>query len=200
MSLMHLLAMGKSLIGLKGEIARYTSVQQNLLPKFMPVHQRFSQPLPPNTEISRSKPSIPDSPLPQQSTPSLPMKLMNPLSVHEEASASKLISPQKTVSNPLSPDRVVPERRSIFRNPFSSKSSVKSSRELVQAELALGAVKVVRNDLSEPDVEVIGLQVKPKAKTEANPDQNPPTTETAAPGVRRSRIAARLCDSGPSRA
>lgn len=199
MSLMHLLAMGKSLIGLKGEIARYTLVQQNLLPKFVAVHQRVTQPLPPNPELSRSKPSIPDSPSPQREPPSLPMKLMNPLSVHEEASARKSVPPQKTASNHRSPDGVVPKRMSIFRNPFSSKSSVKSPREFVQAELALGAVKVVRNDLSEPDVEVITLQVKLEAKSEANPDQNPPTTETTSPGVRWSRLAARLCDSGPSR-
>lgn len=106
MSLIRLLAMGRSIIGLKREPARYTMVEQNLLPKFESVKG------PPGTV------------------------------------ASPPISGTGTGAG------LNTRRRPLFSSAFITKNGAKSSRPLVQTELALGEVKVMRNDLSDADVDV----------------------------------------------
>jgi hypothetical protein len=58
------------------------------------------------------------------------------------------------------------KRGSFFNNPFTSKNTVKSSRPMIQAELGLGAVPVVRNDLNEADVELVPARLAPRRELE----------------------------------
>lgn len=105
MSLLRLLSMGRSLVGLKQEPTKY-KLEQNFLPKF---------------ESAKGK---------------------------NGGSAAASIAPVR--------------RRSFFQNPFPSRNRPKSNRSWVQCELALSSIKVMRNDLSEADVELIPVRAGSK--------------------------------------
>lgn len=129
MSLIRLLAVGRSIIGLKREPARYTMVDQNLLPKFESVKG------PPGTV------------------------------------ASPPISGTGTGAG------LNTRRRPLFSSPFISKNGAKSSRPLVQTELALGEVKVMRNDLSDADVDVQWVPERAGVDVEQAPEPRTRTVE-----------------------
>lgn len=101
MSLLRLLSIGRSLIGLKQEPIKY-KLEQNFLPKF---------------EAAKERNGGSDS-----------------------ASESG------------------GRRRSFFHNPFLSRNRARSTRSWVQCELALESVRVMRNDLSDADVELVPVR------------------------------------------
>lgn len=101
MSLLRLLSIGRSLMGLSKEPVRYR-MEQNFLPRF-------------------------------------------------EAAKEGEVG---TTAAPVSSSG----RRSFFQSRFSGQNRPRSTRSWVQGELALGSIKVVRNDLSEADVELVPVK------------------------------------------
>ena len=70
-------------------------------------------------------------------------------------------SQSATASAPTKPEQAFPFGRwTLFSNPFnrSSKARLKSDAGPVQTELSLDAVKPVRNDLSDSDLEVVPVK------------------------------------------
>jgi len=153
MSLVRLLTAGKSFVGLKGAEGRYRLSNQRLLPKFDPKKGPHGPGTPGQAEPAEKAPG---GAIPAAATP--------PAS---EAPAPKAQALSGTVPRPArNPEPLVsklwqrccsgvrhllPWRR---RSPVSIPAR-SQARRLFQAELSLEAVKVVRNDLSDSDLEVV---------------------------------------------
>jgi hypothetical protein len=79
-------------------------------------------------------------------------------------------------------------RWTVFKNPFSRRGTAARETAPVQSELSLESLKVVRNDLSDADLEIIRA-------AEPLPPVAPPATVPAEPlpaGLFLSRITARI--------
>lgn len=170
MSLVRLLTAGKSLIGVKEPTNRYQMRSRHLLPKFNPDKNPFAAPRRPST-------GAPSSPAVQEMTPA-GVATSGP----DEA---KLPPPCPTG---LAEAGRVPRTPGIFaralnrisgrvrkwtrrEGPSVRKAEAKSvapriQESPVQGELSLDRVRVVRNDLSEADVEIVPARpaVKPKGQ------------------------------------
>ncbi len=167
MKLGTLLAAGKSLaLGRRGE-SPYRADKQIYLPKFGS---------PKNPFASANQPG---GATPPEETAAAPVK--TPITV-VAAKTQKLptFSPAPRAVNNRSaalekPAGPVPRPRHSLRcmgklNPFASDSAFLAARAgnakaPVQAELSLDAVKVLRNDLSDVDVEVVPLKSHPPVNT-----------------------------------
>jgi len=179
MSLVRLLTTGKSLVGIKETTSRYHLARQNWLPKFASAKNPFA------STVTADRDSVPGQ------TPA-----------NDAAkSAATIAALKKTQRLPLyqSPTKVVqasegaPRRTGSAKfagkwlsalNPFSLKVAGKPkpvsgarSAPAVQGELSLDKVKVVRNDLSDADLEIVPLRSSTgKASAGAAPgDERPPT-------------------------
>ena len=148
MNLGKLLATGKSMIS--GRVtAKYRENKNVYLPKFTPARNPFAQPA-----TAAAAPELPVAPKTQPTLvevktrpmPTLPES--KPVKVEKPASAG-WVSKISSVS--------------IWRG---WQAEVKAQQAAVQAELSLEAVKVVHNDLSDTDVEVVPIKSRPApAKT-----------------------------------
>ena len=122
MSLLRLLAVGKSLIGL-GSPTPYKMTEANLLPKFgeLPAHSTVSagQPV--------KKPSL-------------------------------ALSTGFAPAVPIVPATLPARKSNLLFAALANSSAQKSARKLVQAELSLGQIRVVRNDLQDSDLEVVSTK------------------------------------------
>jgi hypothetical protein len=183
MSLLRLLAAGKSLVGLEGSQSRYQVTRQRL--------PRFASKKNPFRATSR-----PEAPFSANGRPSL--KAGNNMSGAEGLCAVKMEA-ARTVSEPepgatrsrepAEKDRQqrenakppLPLRRETLTRPSDDEKFVSRlaalfpwrrvetgkpvirelPKPLVQAELSLASVKVVRNDLSDSDLEVVRPQPPP---------------------------------------
>ena len=182
MSLVRLLTAGKSLVGLKESESRYRVSRQRLLPRFEAKRNPFGE---------RAKHAA-------QPEPS---------AVQESTPPPAQVSPAESVS----PHPVAPPKRSmnarvglLFERCISALRSLmfwrgrrvvpmgRASKRLVQPELSLAGVKVVRNDLTDSDIEVVAPKVGPVAKVST------PATEAAKgpAGSRWMGVADRLLRSG----
>jgi hypothetical protein len=198
MSLMQLLAVGKSLVGLGNQPSRYKMVEQNLLPKFAPVTRAGPSPqLLVKAEPVRRQLSFLAVTSPQVDIPRIAPEVARP-PLHRETPPRKEAGVEHIALDVKTPADSVGKRKSFFASSFFSKSGAKRREELVQVELALETVRVVRNDLSDADVEVVRSRADSKASGWKQ-QQRPLRDETAAPGMRWSQLSSRLFETSQSR-
>ncbi len=147
MNLGKLLATGKSIIS--GRVAdRYRKNKHVYLPKFATPPNPFSPPPPMTT------PELPALP---KADPSLVAAKTRPIPTLSQPPTVKVEKPVAT--GWVSKISAV----SVWRG---WKAEVKAQNPTVQTELSLEAVKVVHNDLSDADVEVVPIKSRPPVPTE----------------------------------
>src|SRR5437879_4122014 len=152
MSLMKLLSVSKSFAGGRHQPGRYKMVEQGLLPKFAPVGRPVS--LAPNRK--------PDGPAVKKEQNATPMGASNSLPESLSQVANSVTEPVKSVA-PTPRAAVclnaIAAPTNWFRlgnNPFVNRSAGRPKpRSPAQAELSLDAVKPVRNDLSDSDLQIV---------------------------------------------
>jgi hypothetical protein len=202
MSLKQFLAVGRSVVGMREDRSPYQMRAATLLPKFES----------PARNISELEMPAPE-PTPQAKTKRLNfLKGLNPFRRGRPTQKQKS---EDSVVPASTPDRK--EGKSIFRKSFFPARSkgqgefTKQVRTLVQSELSLDAVRVVRNDLCDTDLEIVACFRQREAamakgelaqdKPQALDGQNHSAFAKAAAQPGWSRLTARLFDtSGIGRA
>ena len=154
MNLAKLLVAGKSIINGRAEIS-YRANRHVYLPKFGLVQNPFKSP--PGTEPAKPEAATMAAPIQKAVAPvaakTQKLPTLAPKPVRATTWASKL--------NPIS----------IWRGP---EPAAQNTRDPVQSELSLDSVKVVHNDLSDADVEVV--PIKSRTAGEATVPVLPPPT------------------------
>ena len=148
MSLVRLLASGKSLVGLTEPAHRYRMRSKNPLPKLgnnpfaeRPVGIGSKTPAEMEAENLKETRKLPDIAIPEPLTP-------NALERTRWTTAREFIG---RLAQKLVPWRMRPA-------PVAAPLIAKPEKVAVQGELSLDNIKVVRNDLSESDVELAPVQ------------------------------------------
>jgi hypothetical protein len=185
---MQFLAVGRSVDRIGDGSTRYKMTRQKLLPKFGSASKRAG---PDGLETPEIVPSATAKlRAPQSPAAERPVATGEPLSPLKFA-AAKTVRPgilrrallklgivkQVMTEEPGPSSRVAePKRRSgFFKNPFARGTKPWSELRVVQTELRLDAVKPVRNDLSDTDLEVVAsrpcsvVAAAPSAAGPANP-------------------------------
>ena len=135
MSYIRLLTMGQSFIGMKRQNSRYKVTELNLVPKFSP--------------------SRPPGPNGTQRLPFIPVEQAVSSGAGDTAVAAEPGSALTTSKNAGWREKVAVIAVKLVRsNPFSSERAANNSRRMVQSELLLQNIKVVRNDLHDADLEI----------------------------------------------
>lgn len=176
MSLMQLLAMGKSIGTIQDRPTPYKMRQQNLLPKFgvsSPESVRYDnggtvEPSPGRSDGATVRRSDSTTGLGVSSEPAAEdtkaVDTGSSPSQSESARTSRAASlapqPSERTSGPRSVAFPL-GRWTALKKPLEWKSRGKGGPP-VQTELGLDMVKVVRNDLSESDLEVVSAKVSPE--------------------------------------
>ena len=165
MKLGTLLAAGKSLaLGRRGE-SPYRANKQVYLPKFSSPKNPFAAPAETEAETETAGPAAENAgaaPVKNEAATKTQKIPTLPFAVDQQAAA---------VPEPAVPFKK-PGRSSKWMsrlNPFAAGSPFPAARggnakTPVQAELSLDAVKVLRNDLSDVDVEVVPLKSRPASE------------------------------------
>lgn len=183
MGLMQLLTVGRSLGRISDEPSRYKMTQQSLLPKFGSVNapEERVRGLSENTNPVFAKTEVKK---PEIATATNDRKNMNAVQPNSQVTPA----PNAAVSRPAFPRG----RWSLFKNPFSKTPRATVSSAPVQSELSLDAVKPVRNDLSDADLEVVQAaprRVEPTApETSCAPEAAPAPEPVAADGAAWDKI------------
>jgi hypothetical protein len=194
--LVRLLTTGRSLVNLKNSAGQYRIRRKNLLPKFGSRKNPFAPPAAPapvQVELLKSE-------LTPAETAAANLKETVPLPVIAPKAGLAATAPAPAPAAPAAPAATgpkVPGRVARWieklnplawwsaRRPAGKSAVPRFQRPPVQWELSLDRVKVVRNDLSDADVEIV--PAKPAAKrqprtgvrTEASAEIKPETkTET----------------------
>ena len=154
MNLGKLLGTGKSIIG-GGKPAAYRTDKRFYLPQFVSPKNPFANPAAPATQAELPKPPPQDSPvvLVKKTTPSWAKTQKMPVSSVQGATARATTWVSKL--NPAA----------IFRAAPSSAGKIVTP---VQAELSLEKVKVVHNDLTDADVEIVPMKSRPAREPAAD--------------------------------
>lgn len=177
MKLGTLLAAGKSIM--KGQVeVSYRASRQVYLPKFGPVRNPFKpETSQPATETSEPAPAAPRvlpraTRVARETTVATPMPhLSSPTqtSPAPPAIAAKKKSHWAGLFNPAS----------IFHGPTAKngdrpldKTTTPQKSEATQPELSLDSVKVVHNDLSDVDVEIVPMKSRPGVAEEPAPKKS----------------------------
>jgi hypothetical protein len=175
MSLGKLLTTGKSLVGLQNTNSRY-HLQKGALPKF----ESAKNPFAPKAagESPEREPQLPKQPPAEAATPekSQPLSVLGSLIAVREASVAAHRNAQPAQpSQPAQPPQVAAPVDSWLkkinplvwfgnRQPSEPKSAIprfNKSHAPVQGELSLDNIKVMRNDLSETDMEIVTAKSRP---------------------------------------
>ncbi len=166
MSLLRLLTSGKSLVGIKKLEQRYRLPAEGALPKFGSKKNPFRATVFPEkcetAEVTNGQPAQSaaesQSPAARADEPSAALEAAVSQADCAEAKAESTIPARNTQES-------AEQRPSGFRALFLwgrakklPRSGPASGRPLVQAELSLETVKVVRNDLSESDLEIVRVE------------------------------------------
>ena len=168
MNLGKLLSAGKSIIG-GGRPAAYRPDKRFYLPQFVSPKNPFATPAAP---AESARPAVQKPPELVRATTSLPwgktQKITAPMPVASPAGPAR---PSTWVSkfNPVS----------IFRDALPSTNKTPTA---VQVELSLEKVKVVHNDLTDADVEIVPMKSRPAREPAA--DASPAKKSWAAVGER----------------
>lgn len=166
MGLMQLLTVGRSLDRISDEPSRYKMTQQTLLPKFGSVNATENR----ARGVSETTnpviaPAVAGKAKAESATARNDRNKMNAVQPEMERKAA----PEGVAPKPAFPRG----RWTLFRNPFAKAPKPESAtRAPVQSELLLDAVKPVRNDLSDSDLELVqaarrSAEVKTLAPTAA---------------------------------
>ena len=190
MSMMRLLAAGKSLAGLKNSVARYRMTDPRALPKFGPANNPFHtkstpEPVPVVRLTSRLPivgqasrlPQGPLAPVDQQTVEKIPTA--PPTNAGETLPQSRDATP---ASLPQTQRRGLSKMLSgLFeRRVLPARSSIpKRARQSIQGELTLENVRVVRNDLSDTDLEIVAAKTAAAPKPAAQSSGIKPVLEGA---------------------
>ncbi len=172
MGLMQLLTVGRSLGRISDEPSRYKMTQQTLLPKFGSVNapeervrglSEKTNPVGLRAGVEKTKPKI--------ETTINDRKNMNLVQPSSQGTAAPKAS--------VSPRPAFPRGRwTLFKNPFSKTPKPTTSPAPVQSELLLDAVKPIRNDLSDADLELVQA-VQPIVEKSAPEVVHAPESESA---------------------
>jgi hypothetical protein len=172
MSLLRLLTSGRCLVGLKDSASQYRIRRQNLLPKFSSsnpflVRAQTAKPAesdPPVTTWAPAQSASPDRQSEASSAELQPLPDSTAATAVPTHPAERESSPSRAEAGAVVRFAQKLRRWAGNRNPFSRRASVRpagkpgsaiASRSPVQGELSLENIRVVRNDLSEADVEVV---------------------------------------------
>jgi hypothetical protein len=168
MSLLRLLTAGKTLIGLKRPESRYQLPGARALPTFGSKKNPFRATVFPDkaelaepNEDSGAPGTAPESP--QERASALPSK---DTTGDSSPTATETVQEAKEHSKGQAPSRRTSAIGAFLLWRRAKKTNTQGGhkgRPLVQAELSLETVKVVRNDLSESDLEVVRVARKPAA-------------------------------------
>ena len=164
MSLGKLLTTGKSLVGLSNENSRY-HLQKGALPKFESARNPFAKA---NAELPEREPQLPKLTPAEEAAANLKKTERLPvlaalIAVREASVALSRNSPEAQPPQvPVLVDswlkKINPMAWFGNRKPAEPKSAIPrfgKSQAAVQGELSLDNIKVMRNDLSETDVEIV---------------------------------------------
>jgi len=199
MSLMKLLSVSRSFVSGQNQSGRYRMAEQGVLPKFAPVGRPISlapkrhpeEPFAPgNGSMSPSNNAAFASALPLPELSSTVVDNSPAVGVGVEAAT-------EAVSKPAAPICVnaVPAATTWFRlrkSPFAAgPADTIRSRLPLHTELSLDAVKPVRNDLSDADLEVVHSRPAPNQAGPPAPSRSG-LFKSHRPGFVWSRLTARL--------
>src|SRR2546429_8355800 len=205
MSLIKLLSVSQSLVGGRNQPGRYKMADQNLLPKFAPMGRR----------ISLAPKRKPQEPLAQIGSDKL--KTRTTASRVESAPGAAASDPRQGRTSPLAGAtaevvttvapktptalcvNAIPASTNWFRlrnNPFATRLAVKTnSQPPARTELSLEAVKPVRNDLSDADLEVVSAKPETKHSGAQQKPRGPRWFKPELTGLVWRRLTARVVDS-----
>jgi len=211
MSLLRLLTAGKSLVGLKDTPSPYQVTSQRLLPKFNSKKNPFR---------TTAKPDL--SPLRGSATEQ--ELALAPASVQESAESNSTAAASapvvaKPVEAPVNKPQPVTAPQVVQRPAASQPGKIGSTlsglfswrrakpaqpavprfgKPMVQAELSLEKIRVVRNDLSDSDLEVVRVKraAKPAAQPQVPVAPAPKVEKPADPETTWNRVTGRLFGAG----
>ena len=179
--LLRLLTTGKSLVGLKDEVNRYRLSSQGLLPKFGSARNPFQKTADPRSgDESKAETTGPavsiassvqaegiqNAMQPSQApSPTPPEQPVRALSVAPVKPVEAVSAPFAGRTQPLESSRPTGFRRlaALFsrgRPGAATDRPVPTAKGPVQYELSLDRVQVVRNDLSDTDLEIVARKQK----------------------------------------
>jgi hypothetical protein len=159
MSLMKLLSVSKSFVSGRNPAGRYRVVEQGLLPKFAPAGRPSSFAQNKKRDESQTSGNEAASRTAAASSESLPptLALDPPTKKISHVVRTEPVSPAPPTRPAAGCTSVRPESKNwLPRNPFTNRAAdpARTVRP-VQTELSLDAVRPVRNDLSDADLEVV---------------------------------------------
>jgi hypothetical protein len=180
MSLMQLLTVGRSFGSVEDRPSPYRMIQENLLPKFGPADRSEMKQPPVETSVAAAPGDLGVRAGWADASKRSETK-MNAIEIQVQAAPG--------ASSALPPEAYPLGRWTTMRNPFHRRTASQKSPRLVQGELSLDAVRPVRNDLNESDLEVIPARV-----AEPGVSDEPVSTEETegATGFLWNRLRARL--------
>ena len=186
MSLMQLLTVGRSLRPVKDGRSPFRPAQQGVLPKFgqgrVPEDKRSAQ-----TAAPALSPKSVVAPLGDAAKPvRVPWlrKIFSPFKRNKTMNAVEAEPQSVSAFAPPKMDQAFPFGRwTLFSNPFNRKPKPKADAGPVQTELSLDAVKPVRNDLSDSDLEVVAVESRPAPPPITSTTTHTVAAEDGAPGV-----------------
>ena len=214
MSLARLLSAGKSLMGGVDNTIRYRMGNPGMLPKFGSSRNPFmpnAKQLPPLRFTQPPKTGA--EPNPVLSPPTADALQQGEGSSHPESAAraptsfsscppEKKQTPHLKAQNSLSAILSIwkswlgmVKRRSPWAQNHARTSLPALTKPLVQPELSLDKVRVVRNDLSDTDLEVVQIAAPLTQKTEVT---KPGRTDAMNPGIRRTSSCPDETQTSPS--
>ena len=201
MSLLRLLSAGKSLVGLKDCTARYRMGHPGAMPKFGSGKNPFQ------TKPQLQLPAKAPQKAPSAAADNPPQTV--PVRVEEKKSCPAVVAPVVKIQ-PRPPRQngsrvgsvlqaALHPLKSLLRRPRSKSAKqpkTQSMRTPVQAELSLDCVKVLRNDLSDADLEVVSAKTPASVPAKTEPIAAHPAMpeDTQQCNVETSRVANRLAD------
>ena len=192
MSLIKLLSVSKSFVNGRNQSGRYRMVESGSLPKFAPMGRPVSLAPPARTvELPLTDVMIAQCRADVRAETAMPATT----SRSRPSPVSLVPSPQEAGCA-----NAVPTSTNYFRlrkNPFTTRSTENhESQTHAQKELSLDSIKVVRNDLSDADFDVVAASIKPESEGGV---QRPRFLRPEAGGFAWSRLIARFFNSERAR-
>ena len=161
MNLGKLLGAGKSFISGR-KPAAYRADKRFYLPQFVSPKNPFASPVATATQAELPKSASPDSVPPATNNPPIGMKTKKMPVM--PVPAAPVTSPAATARKTNWVSKLNPV--SMFRSESTAPNRVASA---VQVELSLEKVKVVHNDLTDADVEIVPMKSRPARLAPASP-------------------------------
>jgi|ERR1043166_7731248 hypothetical protein len=199
MSLMNLLATGRTLDTAQDAPTRYKMTQQNFLPKFAPASRGISvtapavfaapaNPVAPRIEAKKLETgSLFEFSAPGDSSPValLPIEAAKKIetipavSVRAEKGKNPCRTPAPAFVNPFAGSATTARRKWRLHEVLFMRRKRRTGGDLIQTEWTLDKVAVVRNDLSDTDFEIVRASSAPPEKLERTAPVVPSESATA---------------------